>query len=193
MWHYCRHINQLANIPGTAPWGLLSPLPLLKPVPGSRPNWKHLLANSALNESCTTMSMGIYILRGVMLSSRGMKFSWWRFSLYQWKANVRCVGVGIATNGGGRWGGVAGRMEAFLRVRPVLPGGKLVLDMLPLFVGLIFKKPSMWIRHVFRKVLFLLRVRPVLVPSIRAHVSHHPQAKSSKDTPPSTAGPVVEW
>jgi len=47
------------------------------------------------------------------------------------------MGVGIATGGGG---GAAGRMEAFLPVTPVLPGGKLVLDMLPLFVGLVFKK-----------------------------------------------------
>lgn len=63
--------------------------------------------------------------------------------------------------------GGEGRMEkAFLPVTPALPRGKLVLCMLPLFAGLVFKKTSMRIQHIFRKVLFLLRGRPVLVPSI---------------------------
>lgn len=93
-------------------------------------------------------------------------------------------GWGITTGCGGE-----GRMQkAFLPVTPVLPRGKLVLCMLPLFAGLIFKKTSTWIQHVFRKMLFLLRGRPVLVPSIEPiWVTTHRQSH------PRSAPPRLRW
>lgn len=54
------------------------------------------------------------------------------------------------------------------------------MNMLPCFSGLIFKKLTCKFNVFLERRLFLSRVRPLLVPTIRAHLANHPWSKAAR-------------